>query len=317
MASFPTVSGPGSVDGVPNLPAGFSSTFSSHLVPSGSLHLHTVIGGHGPPLLLLCGWPQTWYAFRHVMLPLSSHFTVIAPDPRGVGLSSIPPPPGYDLRTLALDMVHLMATLQHPHFAMLGHDVGMWVAYALATDHPSTLTRLCVMEAMIPGLGPSPPLFYPGAMSDRLWHFAFNRQDGINERLVEGREEVYFGHQFRSKAGRKDGVDVAAVGEYVRALKREGALKASFDYYRAMDEDMEQNAERQRRGRVRVPVLAIGGDSSVKDGVAKLMQTVADDVKGVVIPHCGHYPAEERPEEVVEALLAFFITVGSDEGKSK
>ena len=317
-SSFPTASGPGSVTGVPNLPPSFPSTFTSHLIlctPSPSpLTLHAVIGGHGPPLLLLCGWPQTWYAFRHLMPALASHFTIIAPDPRGVGLSTIPLT-GYDLRTLAQDMVHLMSTLGHRRFAMVGHDIGMWVAYALAVDHPAVLTRLVVMEATIPGLAPSPPLFYPGAMGERLWHFAFNRLEGVNERLVEGREEIYFGHQFRTKAARPDGIETQAVAEYVRALKREGALKASFEYYRAIDEDMAQNEERRKQGKIAVPVLAVGGGKNIRDGAAKLMQTVADDVTSVVIEDAGHYPAEETPEEVLKELMAF-LRVEAEEGKS-
>ena len=174
-------SGPGSAAGTPGLADGFSDIFTSRIVDIGDgVHLHAVVGGQGPPLLLLAGWPQTWYAWRLIMPALARDYTVIAPDPRGVGLSD-KPAHGYDLATLASDLVALMATLGHQRFAMFGHDVGMWTGYALAADYPERVERLALAEAIIPGLAPSPLVFAPHDVNTRLWHFMFNRLDGLNE----------------------------------------------------------------------------------------------------------------------------------------
>ena len=124
----PTAEDPGPVLGVANLPAGFTDTFASRCVDTGELRQHVVTGGQGPPLLLVHGWPQTWYAWRLVMPELAQHFHVIAPDQRGTGLSG-KPPDGYDTGTLAADLVALMEALGYKRFAMAGHDTGMWIGY--------------------------------------------------------------------------------------------------------------------------------------------------------------------------------------------
>ncbi|WP_220040445.1 alpha/beta fold hydrolase [Nonomuraea aridisoli] len=153
------------------------------------------------PLLLLAGRPQTWYARRLLMPALAQDFQVVAVDPRGVGLSD-KPRDGYDTGTLARDLVALMDALGHRRFAMVGHDVGMWTGYALAADHPDRLDRLAVAEAAIPGLSPAPPLLGGREANDRLWHFAVNRLTDVDEQLVSGREHLYFGHQFATKAAK-------------------------------------------------------------------------------------------------------------------
>ena len=152
-ADPPTPEGPGSVSGAPNLPEGFTSTFTGRYVDTGELRQHVVTGGEGPPLLLVHGWPQTWYAWRLVMPGLARDFQVVAPDQRGCGLSG-KPPGGYDTATLASDLVALMDTLGHRRFAVAGHDTGMWIGYALAADHPDRVDRLTVAEAAMPGVSP-------------------------------------------------------------------------------------------------------------------------------------------------------------------
>jgi pimeloyl-ACP methyl ester carboxylesterase len=294
----------GSVSGVPELPKGFADAFESRLVNVGDLKLHAVIGGSGKPLLLLGGWPQTWYAWRLVMPGLARHFKIIAVDPRGVGLSD-QPRDGYDLATLAQDMVRLMTSLGHSRFAMVGHDIGMWTGYALASDHPGSLARLAVLDATTPGVSPSPPLLGSRLMSDRLWHFNFNRVHGINEQLISGREDIYFGYQFATKAATPHSLPDYAVQHYVDTLKASPeALRASFEFYRAIDQDLEQNAVR-RKTKLTMPVLAVGGAASVAAGVEKEMRLVADDVTGVVLPDCGHYVPEEAPDALLHALMPF------------
>lgn len=295
--------GSGSVTGVPNLPIGFTETFHSRFVKVNGLRLHAVIGGDGPPLLLLGGWPQTWYSWRFVMPTLAKSFTVIAVDPRGVGLSD-KPTDGYDSGTLGNDLFGLMTVLGYDRFAMVGHDIGMWTGYAMVADNPGRIERLAVAEAIIPGLSPSPPLLDSRWLSDRLWHFNFNRALDINERMVEGREEIYFGHQFASKAATPDAIPAYAIKVYVDSLKDRAALKASFEYYRSMDVTIEQSKERRKK-KIAIPILAIGGGLSAGDRVEVEMRSVAEDVTGLVISACGHFVQEEAPEELLESLRTF------------
>ncbi|MFD7894275.1 alpha/beta fold hydrolase [Streptomyces sp. NPDC059743] len=295
--------GPGSVSQVPHLPPGFADIFTSRYVDTGELRLHAVTGGEGPPLLLVHGWPQTWYAWRLLMPALARDFQVVAVEQRGVGLSD-KPLDGYDTGTLADDLVALMAALGHRRFAMVGHDVGMWTGYALAADHPDRLERLAVAEAAIPGLSPSPPLFGTREANDRLWHFGFNRLTEMNELLVRGRERLYFGHQFASKAA-SPGLPEHAVQVYVDALSAgPEALRSSFEFYRALDTTMEQNIRRRRR-RLTLPVLTIAGAECSAELVESTMKLAADDLESVILPDCGHYPAEEAPEAMLAALTGF------------
>jgi pimeloyl-ACP methyl ester carboxylesterase len=302
MNSPSTPEGPGSVSGAPNLPAGFPATFTSRYVEAGDLRQHVVTGGDGPPLLLIHGWPQTWYAWRLVMPGLARDFTVVVPDQRGCGLSG-KPEDGYDTGTLAGDLAALMDALGHERFAVAGHDTGMWIGYALAGDHPDRVARLAVAETPLPGVSPSPPLFAPAHLNNALWHFAFNRLAAVNDQLVTGREEVYFGWQFATKAARP--LPDYAVRHYIGTLAASpDTLHASFAIYRALDATIAQNQQRMTR-RLTMPVLGIGGGHSLADQVADTMKLAAGDVQTLVIPDCAHYPAEEAPEETLTALTGF------------
>jgi pimeloyl-ACP methyl ester carboxylesterase len=294
--------GPGSVSGAPNLPEGFTDLFTSRYVETGGLRQHVVTGGEGPPLLLLHGWPQTWYAWRLVMPALARDFSVVAPDQRGTGLSGRPAD-GYDTGTLADDMVALMDALGHQRFAMAGHDTGMWIGYALAADHPGRLDRLAVAETPLPGVSPSPPLFAPARLNNALWHFAFNRLAEVNDQLAQGREDIYFGWQFATKAAKK--LPDYAVQHYIDTLAADpGALHASFAIYRALDATIAQNQQRKER-RLTLPVLAIGGQYSLGEQIAATMKLAADDVQTLVVPGCAHWVAEETPDETLAALTGF------------
>jgi pimeloyl-ACP methyl ester carboxylesterase len=299
---LPVPEGPGSVFQAPGLPEGFANTFTSRYVDIGELRLHAVTGGDGPPLLLVHGWPQTWYQFRMLMPALAQDFQVIAVDQRGAGLSD-KPLDGYDTGTLARDLVALMEALGHRRFAMFGCDTGLPIGYALAADHPDRLDRLAVAEAPLPGVAPSPPLCGPKKANDRLWHLTFNRLDELNEQLVKGREDVYFGWQFASKAGHK--LPDEAVDYYVQTLANDPeALHGSFAWYRALEMTAAQN-EKRKSQKLTLPILAIGGAESLGDQVGKAFQLAADNVQSKVIPGTGHWVSEEAPEDVLGALLAF------------
>ncbi|MFG1663861.1 alpha/beta fold hydrolase [Streptomyces sp. Y7] len=294
---------PFTVTDVPHLPDGFTDNFTSHTIKTGEVTLHAVIGGDGPPLLLLPGWPQFWYSWRLVMPALAERFTVIAPDLRGMGASD-KPATGYDAATLADDMAGLMTELGHDRFAVVGYDLGMVVGYALAAQHRERVTRLVVAEAIIRGITPSPPLLADPATNEMLWHFAFNRLRDINERMVAGREEIYFGHQFTSKVAIPGAIPQHAIDVYVDQLRDPAALRASFEYYR--EESFAEKAQALRdQGPLTVPVLAIGGQYSTGTMPADVMRMLATDVTEMVIPNAGHFLPEETPAELSKAVLDF------------
>jgi pimeloyl-ACP methyl ester carboxylesterase len=293
--------GRGSVSGAPNLPNGFTDTFTSRFIDTGQVRLHAVIGGDGPPLLLVHGWPETWYAWRLLMPALARDFEVIAVDQRGIGLSD-KPAGGYDTGTQAADLVALMGALGHERFAVVGHDTGFAISYALAADHPDRVDRVALLEIPgSPGAAPAPPVLVPGPLNDRLWHLPFNRLDKINEQLVTGREDIFYRWEFDAAAKT---LPDEVIAYYVSMLSNPESLRASFGFYRALDATIAQDHERTTRP-LTMPVLAIGGAASFGDHVGDALKLVADDVQSVVIPDTGHFLAEESPDELLAALTPF------------
>jgi pimeloyl-ACP methyl ester carboxylesterase len=291
------------VSGAPNLPVGFRETFSSRYVDTAGLRMHAVIGGKGPPLLLVHGWPQTWYQWRMVMPALARDFTVIAVDQRGIGLTD-KPNSGYDSGTQGSGLLALMDALGHKQFAVVGFDTGMPITYALAADHPDRVERLVVGEAFLPGVTPSPPLVSAAPLNKRLWHIGFNRVGPeVNEALVRGREDIYFGAEYAASAGTP--LPAQVVKYYVdRLASSADALRGSFEWYRAIDSDITQNQQRRTK-RLTLPVLGIGGAMSGGENAANTMKLVADNVQAAVIPDSGHWIAEEAPEKLLEVLTPF------------
>jgi pimeloyl-ACP methyl ester carboxylesterase len=301
MHSSSTPGGPLSVTEAPYLADGFRDTFTSRFIDTGEVTLHAVIGGDGPPLLLVHGWPETWYAWRHVMPALAREFEVIAVDQRGIGLSD-KPAGGYDTGTQARDLVGLMDALGHQRFSVVGHDTGFTISYALAADHPERVERVALAEIPgSPGAAPSPPVFVPGMINDRLWHLPFNRLQKINEQLVTGREDIFYRWEFAAAA---KPLPDEVIAYYVGLVSNPDSLHGSFQWYRALDTTIAQDAQRKTT-RLPMPVLAIGGGKSFGDHVADAMKPVADDVQGVVIADAGHFLAEESPDELLAALTTF------------
>jgi pimeloyl-ACP methyl ester carboxylesterase len=254
-------------------------------------------------LLLVHGWPETWSAWRLVMPALARDFSVVAVDQRGRGLTS-KPADGYDTGTLAGDLVALMDVLGHERFAVVGHDTGMVIGYALAADYRDRVDRLAVAEAALPGVQDSPPLFVPTPLNSRLFHLMFNRLSTMNEQLVRGREDIFFGFVFDVEAGTTK-LPNYAVRYYINQLASvPGALRGSFGFYRAWDTTTEQNQQRKTQ-KLTLPVLAIGGEESIGARAGEVMSRAADDVQTLVIPGAGHFIVEEAPKEMLAALTAF------------
>jgi pimeloyl-ACP methyl ester carboxylesterase len=302
-ATAATREGPGSTSLAPCPPKGFTSRFIS----ANGLRQHVVIGGDGPPLLLVHGWPQFWYAWRLIMPALARQFRVIAPDQRGRGQTSKPPPGptghGYDTGTLADDLAALMDALGHQSFSVVGHDTGMDIAYALAADHSGRVKRLAVAEAVLPGVAPSPPIFVPGPVNEMLFHLMFNRLPMMNDQLVHGREDIFFGFIFDVEAFNK--LPSSAVRVYIDNLADSlASLLGSFGFYRAVDTTTVQNQQRAKTP-LTLPVLAIGGAESAGDAVGNAMMLAATNVQTLVIPSCGHFVPDEAPKQLLAALIPF------------
>ncbi len=244
--------------------------------------------------------PRASYAWSLLMPTLARDFEVITVDQRGVGLTD-KPRDGYDTGTLGDDLIALMDALGHERFAVVGHDTGYIIGYALAADHPNRVDHLVVAEVPGPlGVGPSPPFFLPEPLNNRLWHIPFNRvNDELTQQLVRGREDIFFGYEFAIQAGGKKLPD-----DVLRYYFDPDALRGSFGFYRALDTTLAQNEERKSR-RLTMPVLAIGGAESWGEEAGNGIKPAADDVQTVVIPGVGHWAAEQAPEEMLAALMAF------------
>ncbi|MEV1246097.1 alpha/beta fold hydrolase [Nonomuraea sp. NPDC050022] len=284
----------------PRVPAGFRE----RRVQVGDVAINYVRGGNGPTLVLLHGYPQTWYTWREVLPELAKHYTVIAPDLRGAGKSDAPAG-GYDKKTLAADVHRLLTTLGlERRIRLVGHDIGTMVAYAYAAAHPGDVTKLVLSEAPIPDTTlytfPSLTAKGPG-----FWNFGyFSVANGLPERMVNGREEQWVERFVDSLEVKKNGVSDKQVREYARHLRDDAHLRASFEWFRALPKDVADNSAYGRK-KLTMPVLAIGARGSLGDFVPTQVRRYASDVTGIVIEDSGHWIFEEQPEQLTRTLLRF------------
>ncbi len=276
------------------------------------VRLHYVVTGSGTrTMVLLHGYPQTWWEWRHVLAPLvRAGWRVIAPDYRGAGGSS-KPPSGYDKRTMAADVFKLLR--EHLRVAgpvtIVGHDIGMMVAYAFASEYPRSVERLVLMEAPLPGTAAYDAMVAaPKLNNAAMWHFFFhNAQNSLAESLTTGRERLYLQHFYERLAFNQSAITEADLDLYASHYSAAGAMRAGFEVYRAFDRDGEDNrAALKKNGRLTMPVLALGGTSSFYLPVAKAMLAeVAKKVSVKGIPDAGHWIAEENPKALVGEILTF------------
>jgi pimeloyl-ACP methyl ester carboxylesterase len=266
--------------------------------------MHYVIAGSGYPLVFLHGWPQSWYEWRKIILPLAQRFTVIAPDLRGLG-DSERPLTGYDKRTLASDVHALVQSLGFNKIGLTGHDWGGAVAFYFAYDHPEMVERLMILD-MIPGLGRTGDKM-DLQVARRFWHVFFHAgMPDLAEKLVSANVEAYLSHFYTSTVYNYSPAVFSKedIAEYVRVYSLPGALRAGFQYYRAgLQEDLENLSSCTRK--LTMPVLAWGGERFLAN-IVQLWQTVAEKVQGGEVKQCGHFIAEEKPEFVIQQALEFF-----------
>ena len=274
-----------------------------HFAELEEVSMHYVTAGEGEPVVLLHGWPQTWYEWLPVMNLMSDRYSLIAPDLRGLGDTSRPTS-GYDKNTVAEDVWQLMNTiLSIDKFKLVGHDWGGPVAFALAAAHPDAITHLAIVDVAIPGDGNANI-----SQGGRRWHHAFHQTLDLPEALISGREELYLGWFYENYGATKEAITKSAMAEYLRTYREPGALHAGFEYYRNLPVDIANNEAILAKGRLPMPVLALGGTEGWGRGeeVLESCRRVATNVRGGVIANAGHWVPEEQPEVLAAELDAFF-----------
>jgi len=275
-----------------------------HGIRVNGVRLHYLEAGRGTPMLLLHGWPQTAYAWRKVIPALAEHYRVLAPDLRGMG-DSDKPSDGYDMRTVATDVHALIEALGLDRPYLVGHDWGGLVARRYALDRPGVAARLAILD-IVPHEQVLADLTTDVARG--AWHYFFNAVPDLPELLVQDRVEPFLRAFFRPKCANPAVFVEEGIDEYVRAYSAPGALRGGFGYYRAMFADNRRLDAESAGRRIVEPLLCLWGNEGGMGGVFDVLamwRREADDVRGRVIADCGHYPAEEQPKTVVEALLDF------------
>lgn len=279
--------------------AGFDHCFQT----VDGVRLHYVAGGKadGDVVVLLAGFPESWFAWRKVMPLLAPAYKLIAPDMPGQG-DSDRPEVGYDTRSLAVTMHKLLQQLGVKRYFLAAHDVGAWVAYPHARLFGDEVRRLALLDAGIPGITlPTAP-----ERAWRTWHFAFHAIPDLPEMLITGRERQYLDWFLRRKAANPEAFSEADIDEYLRVFSKTGGLRAGLAYYRAASLSAQQNRELNGLGKLKTPVLALGADQGSIADMAGPLREFAEDVQGGTIRCCGHFLPEEQPAAVAGELASFF-----------
>jgi pimeloyl-ACP methyl ester carboxylesterase len=271
---------------------------SSRTADVNGTKLHYLTAGHGTPLILLHGYAETSLMWRPVLPLLAQRFTVIAPDLPGIGDSDIPAD-GLDMKNAATRIHDLAKSLGFQKAEVVGHDIGLMVAYAYAAQFPAEVAKLVLMDAFLPGV-PGWEAVYnnPG-----IWHFRFNGP--TPEALVKGRERTYFDYFWNDFAADKDhSIPEADRQAYAAAYARPGRMHAGWAYFVSFRQAAKDFAQLSRT-KLSMPVLAIGGDKSLGEALGQQVKLVATNVTVIVLKNTGHWVLEERPKETTEALQNF------------
>ncbi|MER5325743.1 alpha/beta fold hydrolase [Streptosporangium roseum] len=287
--------------------------FSSRMAEVNGVRLHYVTGGQGEPLVLLGGWPQTWWQFNRIMPALARRYQVVAVDLRGMG-GSDKPEGGYDKKMMAEDVYELVRHLGFDRVHVAGHDIGAMVGQALAANHPEVVAKLALLDVHHPdetfaGLTLLPQAdqhadgdFLTGSRI-YLWWFALNQVRGLPERLLAGRERAWIDALFDYML-----LDPRSIGDrdrdlYAQAYSTPDAIRAGNAWYQAFMRDIE---DEKTYGPLRMPVLVLGGDHSNHAFLASVFPAKGTDVRVEAIKDSGHYLPEEQPETVIRFLIEFF-----------
>jgi pimeloyl-ACP methyl ester carboxylesterase len=278
----------------PQLPAGFRSEFAD----VNGTRLHYAIGGQGSPVVLLHGFAQTGHMWTPLMPRLAQRHTVIVPDLRGAGQSS-KPADGYDKQTMAVDIHALTESLGYERVAIVGHDIGLMVAYAYAAQFPQATERVVLMDAFLPGIGNWTEMF----LLRDLWHFHFYGETPLA--LVTGRERTYLEHFWNDfAADRNHSVSEADRRLYAASYAQPGAVQAGMEWFRNFERDAQDFAA-MGKSPLTMPVLVIAGEKSGGEFLVDQVRLVANDVQGQVVAGSGHWLMDEAPEVVMAAIVEF------------
>jgi len=260
--------------------------------------LHVRVGGAGPAVVLLHGYGETGDMWAPLAANLMRDHTVVVPDLRGMGLSSRPEG-GYDKKTQGVDIAGVLDALKIEKTDLVTHDIGNMVGYAFAAQYPSRVTRFVLMDAPLPGVGPWDEI----VRSKALWHFSFGGPDA--ERLVAGRERIYLDRFWNEFSADPKRFSEASREHYAKLYAQPGAMHAGFAQFAAFDQDAIDNKAFVAKGKLTMPVLAIGGENSFGSTMAVVMRAAATNVRELVIPDAGHWLMEEQPKATVAAVRAF------------
>ncbi|KPH97349.1 Soluble epoxide hydrolase [Actinobacteria bacterium OV450] len=283
------------------LAASLDGGFTSHHADVDGTRLHYVEGGSGEPLVLLGGWPQTWWQWRKVLPALAARYRVIAVDLRGMGGSG-KPATGYDKKTLARDIHALLGRLGVGPAHLAGHDIGAMVAYAYAANHPEATRKIALLDVSHPDESWARQTLLPRQGEPHKWWFAFNQVHGLPEQLLAGRFHLLLDWLFENATADPAAVDAHAREVYARAYDAPEAVRAANDWYRTFTRDI---ADLATYAPVDAPILALGGEYSNYESLVTAVPALGTDTRVVRVDGSGHYLPEERPEVVIEELTRF------------
>ena len=262
------------------------------------VRLHYLVAGKGDPVVLLHGYAETSHMWRPLMARLAGAHTVIAPDLRGAGQSSTPAD-GYTKAEMAQDIHALVRSRGHERIRIVGHDIGLMVAYAYAAQYPSEVNRIALLDAFLPGVGNWRDVWL---MRD-LWHFHFYGKTPLA--LVHGRERIYFEHFWNDFAANPThSVPERDRRIYAKAYARPGGMRAGFEYFRAFEQDAKDFA-RFAQTPLTMPMLVLTGEKASGEFLIQQGRLVATNVEGVVVRNSGHWLMEEAPDQVIPKLVEF------------
>lgn len=276
----------------------------NHTVRANDIRQHYLEAGEGAPVVLLHGFPETSYAWRHQIPELAKRYRVIAPDLRGYGETD-KPAAGYDKRTMANDLLELMRVLDIPKIALVGHDRGARVATRFAKDHPEALDRLVVMDNVPTRIVARE---FDPKIAKAYWFFIFNQIADLPEVLINGREDLWLGHLFADWCYNPHAISGKDFDTYVKAYRRPGAVRGALADYRANPEDVAQDQVDADR-KIACPTLALWGADFYAVGQMFDMRAIwaemAENLTTAEISQCGHLPQEEQPATVNKLLVEF------------
>ena len=289
---------------LPAVPNGFAHRF----VLIDDLRMHYVEGGAeggAETIVLLAGFPESWFAWRKVMPILAERYRVIALDLPGQG-DSDKPIDGYDTQCLAGRVHDLISSFSLTHYYLAAHDVGAWVAFPYAMMFGNEVKRLALLDAGIPGVTLPGKLPTGPEQAWRTWHFPFHAIPDLPEALISGKERVYLDWFLRRKAADPSSFGEMDIDEYLRIFTAPGGLRAGLAYYRAVPLSIKQNHALTKKGKLTMPVLALSGDQGSIANMAAPLAPFATNVRGETLTKCGHFLPEEQPGDVARALSRFF-----------